>query len=334
MADFDYPLPADRHRPDAGRAAGRGAPARRPGHRRTGRRSPLRRATSRGCCSRATSSSSTTPVCCRPGWPCAGPPAAASRCCCSKPRDRGGWQALVAARVPACATARCSASDGRGTWSWRSVERRRTTAHVGCAWRRARDAAGASTGTCRCRRTSRPARRPRAVPDRLRAAPGSVAAPTAGLHLTAGVLEPWRPATIAVARVELVVGLDTFKPVTAADPADHACTPSATRCRPRRSSACRAGASASWPSAPPRCVRSSRPRHRRVRGSHGAVHPPAVRLAGRRRPADELPPAPHDVADDGRRVRRPALARPVRHRPRRGLPLPVLRRRHAAGAPA
>jgi S-adenosylmethionine:tRNA ribosyltransferase-isomerase len=51
--------------------------------------------------------------------------------------------------------------------------------------------------------------------------PGSVAAPTAGLHLTPEVLGALGDRGIAVAPVELVVGLDTFKPVTATDPAEH-----------------------------------------------------------------------------------------------------------------
>jgi S-adenosylmethionine:tRNA ribosyltransferase-isomerase len=51
--------------------------------------------------------------------------------------------------------------------------------------------------------------------------PGSVAAPTAGLHLTPEVLAGLADRDIAVARVELVVGLDTFKPVTVDDPAEH-----------------------------------------------------------------------------------------------------------------
>jgi S-adenosylmethionine:tRNA ribosyltransferase-isomerase len=49
----------------------------------------------------------------------------------------------------------------------------------------------------------------------------SAAAPTAGLHLTTGVLESLSLRDIAVARVELVVGLDTFRPVTVDDPRDH-----------------------------------------------------------------------------------------------------------------
>jgi S-adenosylmethionine:tRNA ribosyltransferase-isomerase len=51
--------------------------------------------------------------------------------------------------------------------------------------------------------------------------PASVAAPTAGLHLTEEVLGGLAARDIDVARVELVVGLDTFKPVTVDDPAEH-----------------------------------------------------------------------------------------------------------------
>ncbi len=51
--------------------------------------------------------------------------------------------------------------------------------------------------------------------------PASSAAPTAGLHLTANVLARFAERGVALARVELIVGLDTFKPVTVDDPADH-----------------------------------------------------------------------------------------------------------------
>ena len=51
--------------------------------------------------------------------------------------------------------------------------------------------------------------------------PASAAAPTAGLHLTAAVLDRCRAAGLGVATVELVVGLDTFRPVTAARLEDH-----------------------------------------------------------------------------------------------------------------
>ena len=51
--------------------------------------------------------------------------------------------------------------------------------------------------------------------------PTSTAAPTAGLHLTAGVLDACRAGGVAVATVELAIGLDTFRPVTVDRPEDH-----------------------------------------------------------------------------------------------------------------
>jgi S-adenosylmethionine:tRNA ribosyltransferase-isomerase len=51
--------------------------------------------------------------------------------------------------------------------------------------------------------------------------PASAAAPTAGLHLTGGVLDACRAAGATVECLELVVGLDTFRPVTADDLDDH-----------------------------------------------------------------------------------------------------------------
>lgn len=51
--------------------------------------------------------------------------------------------------------------------------------------------------------------------------PGSSAAPTAGLHLTSELLESFVARGIEIARVELVVGLDTFKPISTDDPRDH-----------------------------------------------------------------------------------------------------------------
>ncbi len=53
------------------------------------------------------------------------------------------------------------------------------------------------------------------------AEPGSVAAPTAGLHLTDGVLDACRSRGVGFARLDLRVGLDTFRPVAVDDPADH-----------------------------------------------------------------------------------------------------------------
>ncbi|MBV8461858.1 MAG: S-adenosylmethionine:tRNA ribosyltransferase-isomerase [Acidimicrobiales bacterium] len=49
----------------------------------------------------------------------------------------------------------------------------------------------------------------------------SVAAPTAGLHLTDEVLAACESAGARVVRLDLAVGLDTFRPVAVARPADH-----------------------------------------------------------------------------------------------------------------
>jgi S-adenosylmethionine:tRNA ribosyltransferase-isomerase len=51
--------------------------------------------------------------------------------------------------------------------------------------------------------------------------PGSAAAPTAGLHFTPRLLDELRAKGVDLAYVTLHVGLDTFAPVTEADPAEH-----------------------------------------------------------------------------------------------------------------
>jgi S-adenosylmethionine:tRNA ribosyltransferase-isomerase len=51
--------------------------------------------------------------------------------------------------------------------------------------------------------------------------PGSAAAPTAGLHFTSRLLEELEMKGVRVAYVTLHVGLDTFAPVTEADPQEH-----------------------------------------------------------------------------------------------------------------
>ncbi len=51
--------------------------------------------------------------------------------------------------------------------------------------------------------------------------PGSVAAPTAGLHLTAALLDAMRAAGARIEPVELVVGLGTFRPIGTARVEQH-----------------------------------------------------------------------------------------------------------------
>ncbi len=51
--------------------------------------------------------------------------------------------------------------------------------------------------------------------------PGSAAAPTAGLHFTPQLLQRIEAMGVPTARVELVVGLDTFQPVSEDDPTRH-----------------------------------------------------------------------------------------------------------------
>lgn len=51
--------------------------------------------------------------------------------------------------------------------------------------------------------------------------PGSVAAPTAGLHLTTDLLDRLRGRGIEIVEIELRVGLGTFRPITADEIAEH-----------------------------------------------------------------------------------------------------------------
>ena len=114
----------------------------------------------------------------------------------------------------------------------------------------------------------------------------------------------------AVAPVELVVGLDTFQPVSERRPAR---PPHAQRALPRAGGDVGAPAArpdASWRSARRACGRWRAPRRpARLAGRTELFLHRGVPFRCRRRAADQLPPAAHDAADDDRRLRRPALAR-------------------------
>ena len=66
-----------------------------------------------------------------------------------------------------------------------------------------------------------PLRRPDRYQTVYAAEPGSAAAPTAGLHLTTDLLDALGRQGVDLARVELVVGLDTFQPISAENPLEH-----------------------------------------------------------------------------------------------------------------
>lgn len=86
---------------------------------------------------------------------------------------------------------------------------------------------------------------PLADPDRYQTVyatrPGSVAAPTAGLHLTNDVLAACRARGVQVVAVDLAVGMDTFKPVVADRPEDHVIHSERYRVPPETLDACRRG---------------------------------------------------------------------------------------------
>lgn len=62
---------------------------------------------------------------------------------------------------------------------------------------------------------------------------GSVAAPTAGLHFTAGLLDSLTASGVLVAGLDLAIGPGTFKPVDVDDPAEHDMQPESYSITPR-----------------------------------------------------------------------------------------------------
>jgi len=69
--------------------------------------------------------------------------------------------------------------------------------------------------------------------------PGSAAAPTAGLHFTPELFDRLDARGVRRATVELVVGLDTFQPISTDDPLDHPMHTERYRVPPETMQACR-----------------------------------------------------------------------------------------------
>jgi S-adenosylmethionine:tRNA ribosyltransferase-isomerase len=69
--------------------------------------------------------------------------------------------------------------------------------------------------------------------------PGSAAAPTAGLHFTPELIDRLAAKGIERAAVELIVGLDTFQPISTENPLDHPMHTERYRVPPQTMEACR-----------------------------------------------------------------------------------------------
>jgi len=69
--------------------------------------------------------------------------------------------------------------------------------------------------------------------------PGSAAAPTAGLHFTPQLFDRLAERGVTTATVELVVGLDTFQPISTENPLDHPMHTERYRVPPETTAACR-----------------------------------------------------------------------------------------------
>ena len=143
---------------------------------------------------------------------------------------------------------------------------------------------------------------------------GSVAAPTAGLHFTAELLEAIAARGVDRISITLHVGYGTFKPVRVESVEDHAVDPEPYEISPAAAAAVgRARAEGrrviAVGTTTTRALEDAAGRNdgivRAGRARGLALHPSRPHLPRRRRPDDELPPAAVIVADARRGVRRP-----------------------------
>ena len=208
-----------------------------------------------------------------------------------------GRGAAVAAACRWCGC--CGAARPATRWSW------------SCSARATRWRCCSSTARCRCRRTSPPARPTRALPDRVRRTsparrrrrrPGCTSRPSCSTQL--GAPRRRDGARRAGRRARHVQAGQRRRPARPPDP-QRALPRAAPTCWQRAATARRVVAVGTT------SVRAleSAATLGAAGGPHPAVHPPPVRVEGRRRADDQLPPAAHHAADDDRRVRRPPLAR-------------------------
>ncbi len=168
--------------------------------------------------------------------------------------------------------------------------------------------------------------------------PGSVAAPTAGLHFTPGLLA--RLEARGIERTELVlhVGPGTFRPVEVSDVRDHRVEPeryvvpeeaTAALARARARGARVVAVGTTVTRALETATDDGRPPARRTRRDDTRDRA-RLRVPGRERPGHQFPPARLVAAAPGLRLRGPrAAARGVRRSGSRALPLLLLRRRDA-----
>ena len=172
-----------------------------------------------------------------------------------------------------------------------------------------------ATARCRCRPyITDAARRPRALPDRVRrpAGLGGGADRRAPPDRRRARRLP-RPRASSVAGVELVVGLGTFRPITADRVEDHVMHTERYRVPAGHGTACArtraaGGRVVAVGTTAVRALESAAA-HGRARGPHRPVHPRPATVPGRRPAAHQLPPAPVVAARADRRVRRAPLAR-------------------------
>ena len=161
-----------------------------------------------------------------------------------------------------------------------------------------------------------------------RAGDCSTAAPTAGLHFTADLLADCQSAGAHLARLDLVIGLDTFRPITAATPAEHRIHSERYAVPPETMAACRSASRVvAVGTTAVRALESAAATGRLTGRTDLYIHGPyPFRVVDLLVTNFHLPRI--DAAPAGGVVLRTGMEVAVRHRTGRGLPLPLLRRRH------